>query len=220
MNIKQLLIVGALAGTMSGGVAQAADFGGGFIGGQLGYAMGATKVTENPCFWWCQDASQTDEATSFGIRGGYNWTSGSMLYGVTADYSSTGVDTYKPYQTGTPINTTSAGTEVNALGSIRGRLGFISGDLMVYATGGFAYGDLKNRMDEPQNPFHASGKGKSSGTVFGFGVDYAMSKQWILGVEYSAFRFDKTTHSEASGAGTETFKTKVDVVSVNFNYKF
>jgi outer membrane immunogenic protein len=220
MNVNRLLIAGALASTMTAGVAQAADFGGAYVGGQLGYAMGSTKITEAPCVWWCQNSSTQDDSFSGGVRGGYNWTSGSLLYGVTAEYNWTGVDTYKAMQAGTPTNTTSAGTNVDALGSIRARLGFVSGDMAIYATGGWAYGKMKDRMDEPSNPFHAAGDGKSSGTVFGFGADYALNRQWILGVEYSAYRFGSSSHTEVSGAMVESFKTKVDVVGVNVNYKF
>lgn len=152
--MKKTLIAAALTDALFAGVTQAANFGGAYVGAQVGAAMAQTKSSERPsCFFQCMESMGTEDTNAYGgVRGGYNWTSGPMLFGVS---------------------------------------------------------------------FLASGNGKSSGYVFGFGADYALSKQLTLGVEYSAYRFKGSQHPVIQNPGSFVdFKTKVDTVGVNINYKF
>ncbi len=76
--------------------------------------------------------SVDDDAFAGGVHVGYNWQRGSIVYGVEADYSFTGIE-YNVFNT--EIAT------IDGLGSVRARLGYAVNDLLLFATAGFAWKD-------------------------------------------------------------------------------
>ena len=78
------------------------------------------------------------------------------------------------------------------LGSTRGRVGyafFPDNRLLVYGTGGIAYGGASSHLDvvdAGHGVDFSSGGGSSSrvGWTIGGGVEYAFTNNWILGAEY------------------------------------
>jgi len=135
-----------------------------------------------------------------GIQAGYNWqASPNWVVGLEADWSWTGLK----LKANSPI--TNAGgifiptsnafteTDVNGIGSIRGRIGYTTPTWMLYATGGWAYTDLKDsggwtcNLGLCSNTFNslANFTKNASGWVVGAGTEMrSPGSPWIFGVEY------------------------------------
>jgi outer membrane immunogenic protein len=82
-----------------------------------------------------------------GAQLGYNWQRGSFVYGLETDISamnleseSTGSQNGILCQAGPSSLTANTDADVNWYGTFRGRLGWSSGPVLFYGTGGLAYG--------------------------------------------------------------------------------
>ena len=129
-----------------------------YIGGNFGYSLGRTNIGYVTPF---ANVAITHNPDSFigGGQIGYNWQSGSFVFGFEADIAyrhrnrgSTFFFGSTP-TAGAPFGSVAGdntvfGTEQNWLGTVRGRLGFASGAWLVYGTGGFAYGDVRHAVIE------------------------------------------------------------------------
>ena len=162
------------------------------IGGfTYGYASGGSSGS---------DAKLGGNGGTAGIHGGYNLQFGRMIVGAEADISWVSAKTsgsgiiraangYAGY-----ANTTSFGSKINALATIRGRLGLdLNGSTMVYATAGFATANVKSywsgQLASPGygygTPFSAGGSksGWKSGYVIGGGVEHKLTDRVMIKAE-------------------------------------
>jgi len=100
----------------------------------------------------------SDASVLGGVQAGWNWQSGALVYGVEADFSLTGESSRQPYSlsaatlqaagVGAITGTTPDGfnasfkSSIDWLATARARVGFTTGSLLFYATGGAAFADL------------------------------------------------------------------------------
>jgi len=90
-----------------------------------------------------------------GVQAGYNWQRGSWVYGLEADISAmrlkSEMNTLVPAAPPSSANTSG---DVDWYGTIRGRVGWASGPLLFYGTGGLAYGrvELNSSISSPVGP--------------------------------------------------------------------
>lgn len=207
-----------------------------------------------------------DSGFTGGAQLGYNYqfgglggsTGAGLLAGAEADIAYTDLDV-----TETTSNTTTFGalvvpgttptTRVNQyrgkldyLGTVRGRLGLVYDQLLIYATGGFAYGHVKNSIvyygpNAPTTPFfQGSESGVKTGYSYGAGFEYAVptssflnrlnfihSSAVTLKAEYihydlgrDTLRFPGVNGGATIGGYTSRVKTEGDLGRVGINYKF
>jgi len=136
---------------------------GAYIGLNAGYAGGKAEATDGEI-----GISATGNGFVGGVQAGYNWQSGSAVYGIETDiqYSDVSVE-IADFDI----------IEIDWFGSTRLRAGFLPTDrFLVYATGGVAYGkysiDLADLSDT------------RVGWTVGAGVEYAIDDKWSLKTEY------------------------------------
>ena len=107
-----------------------------------------------------------------GIAGGgqigYNWQNAQFVFGVETDIQFSGADdTFAPWQFSNPW-----------FGTLRGRAGYAFNNIMVYATLGLAYGELKGDfLGLSETKFE-------SGWAAGLGAEYGINANWSAKVEY------------------------------------
>jgi outer membrane immunogenic protein len=168
----------------------------------------------------------TNIANNSGFIGGgqigYNWQHGSAVFGLEGDISGlTGTATALGGFSGSKGVT----SKVDWLSTVRGRLGLAVGDSMVYATGGVAFGGVKNTG----NPFGNSSEALKSesktkfGWVIGGGVEHMWSPHFVIGLEGLFVDLGKSTVSNGSTAGiakTTTFNNQLVIGRVRASYKF
>lgn len=238
---KSLLLAAFSALLGSVGVASAADiyapggyndvaleplWTGFYIGAAGGGAWGTTSST-------AYDATGAFVAnTSFnrsgglgGLEAGYNLAlSPSWVIGVEADISVGGID-------GTDYACIAAGcartdSTLNTLSTVRGRLGYSFGNVLLYGTGGLAIVQVDNNRTITTGALagqSAESDVSSIGWTAGGGLEYAFSQQFSAKAEFLFVDFDSThTYSYSSEAAYRraTGETEVDVVRVGLNYHF
>jgi outer membrane immunogenic protein len=172
-----------------------------------------------------------------GVQIGYNYQfAPTWVAGVEADFQFASINGSgsMPYFGGALVS--SANQSIRNFGTVRARLGYLATDrLLVYATGGFAYAQLKNNvaMDiAPTGFIHIPGPGPSTtcglgfpttcftgssnsltpGWTLGGGLEYALGQNWSLKGEYLYARFEQTTTAFAvtpdPGAQPNTYTAK------------
>ena len=189
----------------------------------------------------------------FGGLGG-----GGIVVGVEADAAYTDLD-----RTDTFSNTSNFGalvtpdagpttrvnqyrSELDFLGTVRGRVGFAFNQFLIFGTGGFAYGDVNRRTtffgpNANTTPFfEGSNNGIKTGYVYGGGIEYALPANSFLNflnffhssavtikAEYLHYDLgsDRLTFPAVSavsnlGGYTERVRTEGDIARAGINYKF
>lgn len=177
----------------------------------------------------------------FGGQIGYNWQVNSVVYGIESDIQWTdarsSVSIALP-NTGTgfvPFSGT-ASSKLDWFGTTRGRLGFlVQPNVLLYGTGGVAYGSVSNSWNaafvSTGQIVNGSGSDTRIGWAAGAGIDWKVSHNWIVGVEYLHTELDSMSFG-ATGFGSAgctalncnfnvsagAFKT--DSVRARVNYQF
>lgn len=147
-----------------------------------------------------------------GFHGGYNWQQGQFVFGVEGDYIFTG------NMSGTSLEgpTTGLYGELNALASVRGRIGWAFDRTLLYATGGWGWGRYKaGANDSGIVTFRQT----VSAPVVGAGVEWKLSPSFSVRAEGLHYFFNKTLPSAGSEVGTYTIRG-VTTVRVGGSYHF
>jgi outer membrane immunogenic protein len=145
-----------------------------------------------------------------GVQVGYNWQGvfglgPNVVLGIEADFQGSGIEDSGPYLK----------SSLNWFSTVRGRVGYAFGPALVYATGGFAFGEVENtampiRVTETQ-----------TGYAVGGGLEYKFNPSWSLKGEYQFISLDA---SDPFGAGplglTSGNRSEVNTVRVGLNYHF
>ncbi len=146
---------------------------------------------------------------------GINLSAGSgFLLGIEADISS-GPDGVTSQGTAGPFwscNSGACNADIEYFGTVRARLGFTSGNMLIFATGGYAYGDVEGGILNSAQ----QGSGSASGWAAGLGIEGAWS-QLSLKLEY--LHVDLGDIPFGRGIGTEPFEGDgdFDVIRIGIN---
>lgn len=136
-----------------------------------------------------------------GVHLGYNWQfAPSWVVGIEGDWQFTGIDASEqdPIRNaaGAIFNAnqfTTLSRDVDWLASARARLGFAWDRVLVYATGGIAWGKFDyfgyTESVPPAAVWTTSIDSVKTGCVLGGGLEWAFTKNWLLRVEYLFYRF-------------------------------
>ncbi len=154
----------------------------------------------------------------FGGQAGYRYQLGQFVFGVEA--------------AGAPADlkdTNSAGPtsetfKVQSLYSATGQVGFALDRWLPYVKGGWGGAQTNLFAQNTAIPVSASHSENNSGWVVGGGLDYAITNNIILGVEYNHYDLDFQDFTAPAGNGslivTNSSRLKVDAVLGRFNFKF
>jgi outer membrane immunogenic protein len=159
-----------------------------------------------------------------GAQIGYNYQINAFVLGVEADFQ--GADISKT------INDLNFGDTLHAkidwFGTVRGRLGYVvSSPLLVYVTGGFAYGHVNNAVSGPVltgSPYNIDRV--ASGYTVGGGVEYKLTPNWSVKGEYQYINLGKNAPTNPAGQPYDQFPstfvrdTDFHTVRIGFNYLF
>ncbi len=126
--------------------------------------------------------------------------------------------------------TLTANTSADIQGSIRGRLGIAWDRVLFYGTGGVAFGGITtnfelNAVDAAGVPFflQTSRSNSRTGWTVGGGIEYAVTNNWSVGVEYRYTDFGTLSReaSLADGSFINVSRTlRENQVQARFSYKF
>jgi outer membrane immunogenic protein len=191
--------------SVAGSAAQAHDaalWQGAYVGVHAGGDFGKFSAKSG-------SGSETINGIEGGFHAGYNWQAGSMVYGLEGDADLSGAkkDFKDPGFTATLSN--------GFLGSLRGRVGFTSGQALFYGTGGVAFGSTK--VSAAATGFGSGSiKDTTTGYVLGLGMEYALSSNLSARIEGLHYGF-KDVFKDDVGSG---LKYDANVVRAGLSYKF
>jgi outer membrane immunogenic protein len=180
-----------------------------------------------------------------GVQGGYNWQMGSIVYGAEADVGAldlsrtvTATGTFPFAFLGTNYTLTDS-VSAEWFATLRGRLGAtVTPQLMLYATGGVAFTDLKvssNYTDNAINPGtgNPGGSGYASASDFkvgwtaGGGGEWRLDGCWSLKAEYLFIDFGSVNVAVPTTNGPAFAQTigfsadlSAQIARVGLNYFF
>jgi opacity protein-like surface antigen len=150
----------------------------GFCGGG---ANGATPASG------CRSNSD-DKNDDYGLRAGYDWQSGTVVFGLLGEYARGGLtDSVSAFSTTPAFYTLER--ELQDSFALRGRVGLsfgASGDNLVYATAGYAWAEVENRFSTSNgvNTFTDTGDSDAKGAQYGLGYERRLGEGFTLGLEY------------------------------------
>ena len=215
-----------------------------YAGVHLGYGWGNADTYVNPLPLPRVPFDQAPSTLSPGPGGvvggvqlGYNYQINCFVAGIETDFSGSGMS---GSQSVSPILLNSGGTfqgvvsaheNTNWYGTLRPRLGYaVQPRLLVYATGGLAYGDVSysanTNFGQGYNSYPASLSTTKVGWAVGGGVEYAVSKHCTVRLEY--LHMDLGSESVTAGPVSPnppytegyTWNTTANIFNVGVNYKF
>ncbi|MFZ3227957.1 MAG: outer membrane beta-barrel protein [Xanthobacteraceae bacterium] len=226
------------------------NFAGFYIGGLAGGAWGtfdtSTSTAEVPggeinsgtIAAFNAAGPQSIKPGSFigGFDAGYNWQVGNYLAGVEGDIewlhlSGSAVSGPLSFVPPPGTFTITSNADIDWLATLRGRLGFTSGNWLFYATGGAAFTTLHGNFQFSETFFNsaetASVSAAKTGYTVGGGVETYLWQHWSVKAEYlfvdfgnvSAFGVD-TGVPFPFYSFTHSVNLKLNIARLGLNYHF
>jgi outer membrane immunogenic protein len=232
--------VAAIASTVQPSVAVAQvsspNWSGAYVTGSAGGAWGNSSQKDNgvttigTIFTGPADGHYNISGPVVGGGFGFNWQSGQWVSGIETDLSWADVKGDTTCGLGT-----SCGTKVEALGTVRARLGMLLGGApaysgmptkaappaisygpLVYVTGGFAYADV-HAWD---NFSPASGSKWLTGWTVGGGVEWKLTGNWTAKLEYLFVDLQRKHVFDIVPGTPEFVDANMHVVRFGVSYQF
>ncbi len=177
-----------------------------YIGVNAGYAFGNSH-------WEVPVADPTPRGGLFGGTIGYNYQTGTWVWGLEGDIA------YSTAKGSTACGATTCETALTWLGTARGRLGYAGWtNFLPYITGGAAFGNVK-----ATNSVFGSASSTRIGYTVGLGVEYALFSNWSVKAEYlyvDLGKFNCGTSCGGPAATTDNVSYKTNIVRAGLNYRF
>lgn len=201
--------------------APAFDWTGAFVGVTAGAAWHDASVTNNgtSAVYLAQGDSISFDRAGFigGILAGYNWRYQNLLYGVEADISATSAGGSAWGGNGANAYFKS---DLNWLGTVRGRIGVIYDRTLFYATGGLAYGSVHSRLEEGGSIGYTT-RDVRTGWAVGGGIEQGFGAKTTLKAEALYYDLGSVNRIDSSGYyGPYEDKARGAIARIGMNFKF
>ncbi len=191
---------------------------GAYIGGDLGYGWGnSSGVQSNYAGLFPLPYSTALSGIQGGGFLGYNYQIDHVVLGLEGDWQAAKlVGSSRP--TGYKMS-----TSVDGYGSLRGRLGYAFDKLVVFGTGGAAWGTWESKYAVAgAAPYYKSSTSNHLGWTAGAGAEYALTENWGGRLEYRYTDLGALPSYSDVGSNSADSGNKVHVNSilVGVSYKF
>jgi outer membrane immunogenic protein len=196
-----------------------------------GYVASRSQLVDVDNWWGNIDAhagvlnpdNRIGKAT-FGGQIGYNFQlAPKWIIGIEADLNFRDSRKSWSLDTGDDLHTFSS--RLTFFGTVRARLGYTFDRVLVYATGGYAYGKFEHELTdldagEPLQRVWRQDRIKGGWTIGG-GGEYAIAKNWTIKAEalYMDFSSNTTTDNLYEGPFVGRVKDDAFVARFGVNYK-
>jgi outer membrane immunogenic protein len=250
--VTQLAAVGAFAAPPAPAAYSWTGF---YIGGNLGYGWGrsSNQVTfVDPFFPFVAASSEADGLNRVigGAQLGYNWQfSPHAVWGLEADWQGSSAGASRSFFDSITLGlgappptdkvTTNYESKISWFGTVRGRVGYAWDSLLLYGTGGLAYGkvSLSGTVTEVGDITGVGGPNLNAITPFsistvkagwavGAGIEDALSVNWTWKVEYLYVDLGKVSGVFAAPNGfsnadiTAQSRFTDNILRAGLNYRF
>jgi outer membrane immunogenic protein len=160
-----------------------------YVGANVGYGWGdITHSIASP------------SGVNGGIQAGYNWQFGQWVVGIEGDFQGNGAsDTFAAWKFSNPW-----------FGTLRGRGGFAMNNILIYGTGGLAFGNVRAEV------LNLSENHTVAGWTLGVGAEIGITQNWSAKVEYLYVNLNDSQFALTAMPNGYQFS----VVRLGVNYKF
>jgi outer membrane immunogenic protein len=173
----------------------ASNWAGFYLGGNFGGGIGRDRTA----YTLTQVGTSTElfnlspDGFNGGIQAGYNWQSANFVFGLEADIQASSqrdnracVQTCNPFAA--PIIFAAYDATLPWFGTARGRVGYSVGSSLFYATGGYAYGNVKTKIAAAflGAPVNAEISSTRSGWTVGGGIETPFTFLGIFGPNWTS----------------------------------
>jgi outer membrane immunogenic protein len=200
-----------------------------YFGGHLGGGWARTKFsnTQNTTAFGDlalgEGFSSTEGAFIGGGQLGCNYQTGSWVFGIEGTIAgSTFKDDVANNTFGTQDDIFT--TEINTIATVVGRVGYAWDNWLLYAKGGYGGANVKFSVSDTAGANTGAGSGTNwlSGWTVGGGVEYGLTRNWTLGVEYGYIDLETKNYNVGGGAGIYAFDVhpQIHQVLARLSYKF
>jgi outer membrane immunogenic protein len=235
-------------------VAEVYNWTGFYIGGDVGMAGVKHNFTSNFFETNEPDFANNPQANALsptpfvgGGHAGFNWQfAPNLVAGVEGDWQSVRLRSSICRQTdsgsipcldgnGNFDGFASASGSLDWVATARGRLGWATGPLMIYGTGGAAFGKLDSSIglscltegcgstDTNKLSASVSSSTQKTGWVIGAGVEWMFAQNWIVRGEYQHIDLGSVSSSlvpNCSCGFSATQKLEMDILRAGVSFKF
>jgi outer membrane immunogenic protein len=231
MKILVTMVVIALC--LLAGSAQAADttydWSGFYLGASAGYAWGHQDWTlKGNQFWGPNGGKESFIPSQFDVGGhlGYQYQWNWLVLGAEAGiykgpYSKD--SKASPYYPSTDVWT----ADISTITKATAKVGLAYKRFLGYAKGGYAGALVDTRVEYAAGGVERETSVWHSGWTVGGGVEYGLTKHWIIGAEYNYIDLGSKTHTSSTaevGPSDYKFNAKVDAAVhqalIRLSYKF
>jgi outer membrane immunogenic protein len=192
-----------------------------YIGLEGGGGWGHTTQTDTTGF------SSGRYDVSGGLVGGtlgYNWQFNQVVFGLEGDGSWADIN---GSTSGGGFCGGGGGTctaKLDALGTVRGRVGYAFGNVLPFVTGGLAIADINGSEGGGLNTAVGSGSSTVTGWTVGGGLEWMVVPHWSIKGEYLYTDFGHqnifTDTFAGGGAASEQEKFNANIFRAGVNYHF
>lgn len=205
--------------------APVANWSGGYFGLHGGWGFGQADLSFAPGSTFPGTALLKDSTDlSGGIGGfhvGHNWQFGNLVLGIEGSTAWSGIKGNDAGLFATlPLATYKS--ELQSLSTLTGRVGWaLDSSWLLYAKGGLAYGTVRGTVTNGAVNYRETTD--HVGWTIGAGVEYALTPNWIVGVEYNYVNLaDERYGGFASNGAITDFDSglAVSTVLARLSYKF
>jgi outer membrane immunogenic protein len=151
---------------------------------------------------------------------GYNWQfpGSQFVFGIEVDAAGASITDSFTEDFGGGVLLTQD-NKINALGSVTGRAGFAMDALLLYAKGGFAWGNNKSTVSIPAIGASFSDSHTHTGYTVGGGLEYLFTPSWSAKAEYMYTSLGGETYN-FGGVPFDSTNVDFHTIKVGVNYHF
>jgi len=191
-----------------------------YIGVNAGYGSGSSNWSDGPT-----GTTGSFPTSGFLVGGtlGANYQIGEYVFGIEGDGDWTNLSGNSGMTCGAIAAVvpppTSCQTQGEWLATLRGRLGYAFDRILIYGTAGAVFGNIQAGLNPPLTFDNAI----EAGWTVGAGVEYAISPNWTLKVEYLFVDLPNgacTTVGNCGGAAGSTVSFNENIVHAGVNFRF
>jgi opacity protein-like surface antigen len=176
------------------------DWSGPYVGATLGLAHTQAESTEtvslvpdDPFFDQSLNYDQSESSFAGGVYAGWQKHWGKMVLGGEVGFILLRFDTDQASpliaELGEPGVDLTRSVEVRDIFTLTGRLGYADGRWLAYFKGGVANAEVDAAYREEGSGASSSSSGREFGWTAGLGMEYALTHNMVLGIEYNYLHF-------------------------------
>lgn len=210
-----------------------------YIGANVGGSWGNDRDTYNQTGTaFSATATLHPSGVIGGGQIGYNWQTSNIVFGIEGDFAgrhaTATANGLTPFAgIGNTIDQVNISQTDNWLATVRGRLGVAFGNVLLYGTGGVAFGDVEHSYTQIRTTtgqaLMLSDSDTRTGWTAGAGIEWMVWNNVSLGVEYLHVDLGTTTLAQGTTitvAGlpfppsSTSFENRQDIVRAKLNWHF